>query len=920
MQKLSNNTANRTKSSNISTNATALTAVQAPLHSRKKTSKIVLPLLAGMLAFSAPLSAGWMAVPVAHAAATAPTYKLVLKSESVVTSGARHKSYAWVSSDTSESTEMMHVIQIDLNNPYVQLNAMGGQKGSVTSGQSVTAMAKGTAAVAGINADVFGTSNEGAPIGAQINSGQLLVSTSQLKGMYAFAVTKDRKPLIDEFTFDGLVTAGEGLATFPLAGVNKSTYRTEPDNGYSHVDKLYMYTSAWTSPERPKGSGTTPTEVLVVNGIVTEISEGKPLSTTVIPADGYILRGHRSAADFISQNLIVGQSVNANYKLRSLTNGKTYDQSDFEMMVGGHTLLVENGQASGFTRDINGVSGFADRARTAVGYSKDGNTVYLITVEENGGREGVSLKDMQLMMTMLGIWKGVNLDGGGSTTMVSRPLGEFSVGLTHPTFYGTTQRQVANGIGVYTTAPQGSIKGIVPSGPQTLFIGQEATYTLKGYDNFYNPIDPATLTGTWKSSAAIGTIKGDTFTATKQGRTTLSVNAGEGTSKIDLEVIGQDQIERLTIEPGSTVLKAGSTISVPVKARLKDGRELAVPASAITWEFSGFTATESGGKLTVDSVKQGLAAGYAIARYDGFGTVAVLSSGTEKTLENFENVAYNIGFAGLPEQSAGTATIITGIPEREASKALNLSYDFTLGSGSRFAYAVLNNGQGIALNGSPTSMTMDVLGDSSMNWLRAEFIDADGKQVFVTLARTIDWSGWKSIRVELAAANIKGPASLTKLYVVNLEEDQDERELQGEIAIDDIVLQYPAAPISIKKPNIIMNVGNTQATVDGAKVKLPAAPFMKDGVTYLPLRFVAEVMGGQIDWSNPEKRVRVLRGDTMLELWVGGKDMSLNGVRQPMISAPILKNGSVYVPVRIISEQLGQKVDWASATKTITIH
>jgi hypothetical protein len=914
MLKYSQKRSERTKASSVQLPATT------SFTSRKKTSKIVLPLLAGMLALSAPLSAGWIAVPVANAAAKAVTYKLVLKSESMVTSGARHKSYAWVPSDSSKSTEMIHIVEIDLNNPYVQLNTMAGQKGSVTTGQSVTAMVKETGAVAGINADVFGTSNEGAPIGAQITSGQLLVSTSELKGMYAFAVTKDRKPMIDLFNFEGAITLADGITQFPLKGINKSTYSTEPNGTASHSNGLYIYTSAWTAAERPKNSGATPTEALVVNGVVTEMSTyPSPLAITKIPENGYILRSHGEAAKFLTSNLKVGDAVTANYSLKS-SSGKTYDPSEFQMMVGGHTILVDEGKAAAFSRDINGVSGYADRARTAVGYSKNGSTVYLITVEETGGREGASLKDMQQIMTQLGVWKGVNLDGGGSTTMVSRPLGEFTVGLTHPTVYGTTQRQVSNGIGVYTTAPVGSIKGIVASGPQTLFIGQEATYTLKGYDTYYNPIDPKTAVGSWKSSTGVGVFKDGVFTANKIGKSTLTVKAGEGTSNIDVEVIGKDQIERLIIEPGSTVLKPGSTITVPVKARLKNGQELTVPASSIKWEFSGFTATAAGGKLTVNTVNEGQAAGYAIARYDGFGTVAVLSSGSEKTLESFESVAYDIGFSGLPAESTGTATIVTGIPGKESSKVLDLAYDFTLGSGSRFAYAVLNGGQGIAIEGNPTSMTLDVLGDNSRNWLRAEVIDADGKQVYVTIARQIDWSGWKSVRVELAAASIKGPARLTKLYVVNLEEDQDERELQGEIAIDDLTLQYPATSITVKRPNIVMQIGKTQATVDGVGAKLPAAPFMNDGVTYLPLRFVAEVMGGQIDWINSEKRVRVLRGDTMLELWVGGKDMTLNGVRQPMSAAPILKNGSVYVPVRIVSEQLGQKVDWAGATKTITIH
>jgi hypothetical protein len=898
----------------------ALPVAATSSQSRKMSSKIVLPLLAGMIALSAPISSGWIAVPVAHAAeqTAAITYKLVKKSESIITSGARNMSYAWVPSDSSKPTEMLHVVQIDLNNPYILLNAMSGQMGSVTSGQSVTAMAKETGAVAGINADVFGTSNEGAPIGAQITSGQLQVSTSQLEGMYAFAVTKDRKPMIDEFTFDGRVTAADGVTTFPLTGMNKSTYRTEPTNSYSHVDALYIYTNAWTAPDRPKNSGTTPTEALVVDGVVQEISPGKQI-TTAIPANGYIVRGHGVAAKFITNNLAVGAPVQASYELRSLTDGKIYNPTDFQMMVGGHTILVENGKAATFSRNINGVSGSSDRARTAVGYSKDGESVYLITVEENGGRDGVSLKELQQIMTELGVWKGVNLDGGGSTTMVTRPLGDFAVSLAHPTVYGTTQRQVTNGIGVYTTAPAGSIKGIVASGPQTLFIGQETSYSLKAYDSYYNPIDPNGLQPKWQLSSAIGTFNEGRFTAAKIGKTTLTVTAGQANAEIPVEVIGSDQIERLTIEPGSTVLKPGSTISVPVKARLKDGRELSVPASSVQWEFSGFTATASGGNLTVNTVKEGVAAGYAIARYDGFGTAVVLSPGTEKVLENFDNVAYNIGFTGLPAESAGSAAIVTGIPGRENSQVLDLAYDFSVGSGNRFAYAILNGGTGLAVDGAPTSMTMDVLGDSSRNWLRAEFIDADGKPVFVTIARQVDWSGWKTVRVDLAASAIKGPARLTKLYVVNLAEGQDERELQGELAIDDLTLQYPPAPFDIKKPTIVMNVGKKQAKVDEVAVKLPAAPFMQDGVTYLPLRFVAEVMGGQIDWNGTAKRVRVLRGDKMLELWVGGTDMTVDGVREMMTSSPILKNGSAYVPVRIISEQLGQKVEWASNTKTITI-
>jgi hypothetical protein len=883
------------------------------------SKKIALPLLAGMLLIAAPSPASPLqAVPIARAAA-AVTYKLVKSGETMVTAGVKHVTYSWVPSNASKSTEIMHVIQVDLNNPYVTLNTMIGKNGSVTARQSVSAMAKETKAVAGINGDVFNTSGDGAPIGAEIVSGQLMVSTSRLEGMYAFAVTKDRKPVIDNFTFEGTVTTGTGLS-FPLAGINKSLFYAEPDKTNSHVNALYLYTNAWTAAERPAGTGTKPTEALVVDGVVQEISVDKEIAAPV-PANGYVLRGHGTAAKFITDNLPVGTSVSAQYSLKSLTTGETFDPATFQMLIGGHTILVDQGKAAAFSRSISGVSGSAARARTAVGYSKDGSTAYLITVEENGGHQGVTLKTLQEMLVKLGVWKAVNLDGGGSTTMVARPLGETAIELAHPTFYGTTQRLVSNGIGVYTNAPKGDIKGITASGPSTLFIGQEAAYTVKGYDTFYNPIDPSGITPEWSMSSSIGKLQDGKLTALKPGKASLAVKAGIASDTMDIQVVGQDQIERLTIDPSTTLLSPGSVISVPVKARLQDGRELSVPASSIQWEFIGFTGTAKDGKLTVETVEDGVQSGFAIARYDGFGAAVILAPGTEKPLETFEQPAYDITFSGLPAETTGQASLITGIPGRENSQVLDLTYDFTNGSGSRFAYANLNAaGGGIAVDGSPSAMTLDVLGDSSMNYLRAEFRDSAGKQVLVDLARQIDWAGWKTIRVDLAGAGFKGPGKLTKLYVVNLEQDQDERALQGEIAFDNLKLQYPPKPFNAAKPVIVMKAGQSTATIDGKKVKLPAAPFMIDNVNYLPLRFVTETLGAEVKWDNKEKRVTVLRGDTMLELWVGRSEVTVNGVRQKVLAAPILKNNSTYVPVRVVSEQLGQKVDWENATKTITIH
>lgn len=92
-------------------------------------------------------------------------------------------------------------------------------------------------------------------------------------------------------------------------------------------------------------------------------------------------------------------------------------------VVGGWPRLVREGKSVAEYADI--VEGTFPRfssgrhPRTAVGFSRDSSTLFLITVD--GRREsdsGMSLVEMAKMMVNLGISDGMNMDGGGSTTMV----------------------------------------------------------------------------------------------------------------------------------------------------------------------------------------------------------------------------------------------------------------------------------------------------------------------------------------------------------------------------------------------------------------------------------------------------------------------------------------------------------------------
>lgn len=884
-------------------------------------TKVVVVAISGAL-LSQPMGLAlpdnWQSFMIAEAdAATAPILKL-MKSQ-IITSGAKRLDYVWSTTRNNKSVQTdVHVIEVDLSNPHVSLNTMSGKNNSVGQRNNILNMTKENGAVGGINADVFVMSNEGAPLGAQVTSGQLMVSPSELKGMYAFAVTTDRKPVIDAYTFSGTVTAENGQ-TFPIEGMNQSSYAPEGQGiYYSTVDNLFIYTSAWGGAERPTNSATQTMaiEVLVRGDVVEQMSDGTPIPGSV-PADGYILRAHGKAAQFIKTNMQIGQAVKADYTLVSQTTKQPVEAASFQMLVGGHTLLVDNGAASAFSRDVTGVSGSSYTSRSGIGYSKDGTKVYMITSEKSGSNTGLSLKELQQIMVQLGVYKGVNLDGGGSTTMTERPLGSTNVQLAHPT-QESSQRAVANGIGVFTTAPQGTLKGMIVGGPNVMLLGQSASYTVNGYDTYYNPIavDPATLN--WSSSADVGKLENGQFTATKIGKTKLTVTSGEQTAAYDVEVIGQDQIASIKINAGAGMLSKGAVLNVPITIKLKNGNTYYMTGDSLKWEFVGFTGEYANGAVTVKDIDSQTTTGYAIARYDGFGAMLPFVEGEQtQTIEDFEVSRYAITSAVTPaDVTKGSVKLVSDLPEQK-SRGLQISYDFSAGTGTRASYAVFGNG--LTLSGSPTSLSMDLYSDNSNNWVRAEILDANGKAHLLDVAKELNWTGWKNVKVDLASAGIAYPAKLKRIYVVTIDQDSEKKTPIGAIAMDNLVLRTAAEVKEPARSTIVMNVDKTSASVGGKVVRLDAAPFIQKGSTYVPLRFVTEAMGAEVFYEEKTRRITVLRGGQMLEMTIGQKDYMLNGVRYTSEVAPFTKNNRTVIPIRLFSEKLGFKVDYEEIFKKITI-
>ena len=118
------------------------------------------------------------------------------------------------------------------------------------------------------------------------------------------------------------------------------------------------------------------------------------------------------------------------------------DRGPLRTLVGGWPRLIVHGRSIADSVDrLEGTFksfSVTRHPRTGVGFSRDSATLYLITVDgRQESSSGMSLVEFANLMLKLGVYEGLNLDGGGSTAMVidgklvnrpSDPIGERTVG------------------------------------------------------------------------------------------------------------------------------------------------------------------------------------------------------------------------------------------------------------------------------------------------------------------------------------------------------------------------------------------------------------------------------------------------------------------------------------------------------------
>jgi len=179
----------------------------------------------------------------------------------------------------------------------------------------------------------------------------------------------------------------------------------------------------------------------------------------------------------------------------------------------------------------------------------------------------------------------------------------------------------------------------------------------------------------------------------------------------------------------------------------------------------------------------------------------------------------------------------------------------------------------------------------------------------VTVDRTLP-EGELKLAMEAAASTAVAESLFTYLgvKVFNVEN-------VAEVAVGNCITPAPAD----QGRNASFYIGSTIMNVNGSNIIMDAAPYIKAGRTYVPVRFLGDALGATTEWDADTKTVTVTKGDNTVVLVIGSKTAKVNGADVAMDVAPEITGGRTMLPARYVAEGLGYAVGWNATLQQVVI-
>lgn len=678
----------------------------------------------------------------------------------------------------------IYVLEIDLNVPYNSIETIKAQD-RLAGFEKTSSMARrmsypGHIAVGAINGDFYG--GTGIPINIQIRDGQLLRRPS-VQSTVGFSDNK--KPMLARVNFSASVKKGNSSTAINGVNENRGTnqlilfnkfYGTNTGTNIYGTEVAVKSISQWYAND---------TVVCIVTNKVTGTG-GMALndSTTVLSGNG-------TAATWLS-NLAVGDTV-------KIFMGLSPGVAKLKELIGGFPKIVYNGADyvdQGYLEEGGPSHTYERHPRTAVGFSQDSSKIYFVAVDGRSAQSvGMTLHELADFMQRIGIYQGINFDGGGSTTVFVRDS------VMNVTSDGV-ERSVANAMAVFTSSPQGSLDRIrISPGSYRLYHGESVSFSTYGFDQYFNPVPLTQGNPVYSVTPGIGTLTGNTFTAGNNPDTGFVYVNYQGFRDSALIIV--KGITRIQLNPRYSVTDSTRILEIKTQAWDMDGTPRNLAANLYAWSVSDPTIG------TIDST------GKFKGRDNGFVTVYADHRGNKDSVlvsvEIGEGIRLVDGMDDLQAwtvdyllmDTSGTNLSIAIDTFTTAPGSFKLNYKFTYATGV-FNYIYLKTDKQIY--GVPDSIHVDVKADGPQHHVTWLVTDENDEPFRITMAQYITSVIFQETKTPVSRAVPAGTTG-TLYFPLKLKEIQIRmgssrvpgQVYSGAIYLDNLRVSYPTeAPVSVR--------------------------------------------------------------------------------------------------------------------------
>ncbi len=128
-----------------------------------------------------------------------------------------------------------------------------------------------------------------------------------------------------------------------------------------------------------------------------------------------------------------------------------------------------------------------------------------------------------------------------------------------------------------------------------------------------------------------------------------------------------------------------------------------------------------------------------------------------------------------------------------------------------------------------------------------------------------------------------------------------------------LAMMTPQAAAVQDKPPIIVYVDGERMNFDRQH------PYSERGVTLVPFRPIFAKLGLSMEWDALSRKVTGRKHNLLIELQIGSTTAWVNGKSYPLDVAPVLRDGQTFIPLRFVSEHAEREVIWNESKRLIYI-